>query len=461
MLPVDAAQHGGCELRHRRKRDQPDRDQRVGLARKPEVRVAEQHDSHDRAAADCEQPPGQVAALARVEQLEPQQQRHDQIVAHHRRQRDGFDDDHSRRRGQAAQEHRQREQLLVLEHRQRQDEHVGIDLAAGKVQQAAERDRQHEQVDRQQVEREHPARLSQVALVDVLDHGDLELARQEHDGEHRQHDQPCPARIAAAGPLGRREHRGELGVGGGAGEQITEAAVDAEGDEQPDRKEGGELDHRLECDRRDHALVTLGRVEMARAEQDRERGQQQRDVESGVGQQRHFADVPGHGDVGVVREHGEAVRYRLELQRDVGDDADHCDHGDEPGEQRALAVARADEVRDRGDAVGLADRDDLANDDEPQRGDQRGSQVDRQEPDSARRRAPHASVERPRGRVNAERERVDVGVGDQAAALVGAAVAVPGDAEQRAEVCERYDADDPALEHAGRGAGRVSGASGR
>ena len=268
--------------------------------------------------------------------------------------------------------------------------------------------------------------------------------------------EPCPARISAAGPLGRREHRGELGVGGGAGEQIAEAAVDAEGDEQPHCKERDQLDHRLERDRRDHALVTLGRVQMARAEQDREGSQQQRDVESGVGQQRHFADVPRHGDLGVVREHGEAVRHRLELQRDVGDDADHCDHGDEPGEQRALAVARADEVRDRGDAVGLADRDDLAHDDDPQRGDQRGSQVDRQETDPARRRAPHASVERPRGRVDAERQRVDVRVGDQAAALVGAAVAVPGDAEQRGEVCDRYDADDPALEHAGarRGPGQ-------
>ena len=65
-------------------------------------------------------------------------------------------------------------------------------------------------------------------------------------------------------------------------EDVAEAVEHAEGDEDADREEREQLDHRLEGDRRDHALVALGRVEVARAEEDGEGRQQQRDVERGV-----------------------------------------------------------------------------------------------------------------------------------------------------------------------------------
>jgi hypothetical protein len=60
-----------------------------------------------------------------------------------------------------------------------------------------------------------------------------------------------------------------------------------------------------------------------------------------------------------------------------------------------LAVAGGDEVGDRGDAVRLADADDLEHQKPPQRGHQRGAQIDRQEADAARGGAPDAAVERP------------------------------------------------------------------
>ncbi len=120
----------------------------------------------------------------------------------------------------------------------------------------------------------------------------------------------------------------------------------------------------------------------------------------------------------------------LQLQRDVGNDPDHRDDRDEPGEERALAVARRDEVGERRDAVRLADADDLAHHEPPQRHHQRRADVDRQEADAVGRRAPDAAVERPRGRVDAERQRVDVRIGDDRAALVRPLVAVVGDREQ-------------------------------
>ena len=58
--------------------------------------------------------------------------------------------------------------------------------------QPGKRDRQHEDIDRQQVEREQPDRLVEMPFVDVFDDRDLELARQEHDGEHRQEGERGP-----------------------------------------------------------------------------------------------------------------------------------------------------------------------------------------------------------------------------------------------------------------------------
>ena len=85
---------------------------------------------------------------------------------------------------------------LLFRHRQREHEGVGVDAAAREQQQPGERDRQHEDVDEQQVEREQPHRLPEVALVDVLHHQHLELARQNDDGTHGEQRQRDPAGVA-------------------------------------------------------------------------------------------------------------------------------------------------------------------------------------------------------------------------------------------------------------------------
>ena len=68
----------------------------------------------------------------------------------------------------------------------------------------------------------------------------------------------------------------------GSGEDVAETAVETEGDEHADGQEGDELDDRLEGDRRDHALVAFARIDVARAEQDREGRHRERHVEFGV-----------------------------------------------------------------------------------------------------------------------------------------------------------------------------------
>ena len=95
-LPVDAADGRRRELRDRREGDEADRHQRVGFAGETEVEVAEQHDRDDRAAADAEQQAREVLLLGEPHRPHAQQHGHHEVVAHHRRQRDGLDDHHAR-----------------------------------------------------------------------------------------------------------------------------------------------------------------------------------------------------------------------------------------------------------------------------------------------------------------------------------------------------------------------------
>ena len=100
----------------------------------------------------------------------------------------------------------------------------------GEAQQAGERDRQDEQVDHQEVEREQPDRLVQVVLVDVLDHRDLELARQEQDRHPGEAGQREPVGEGQTGAL-----EGQEGAEAGVDrlvEDVAEAVVEAVGDVQ-------------------------------------------------------------------------------------------------------------------------------------------------------------------------------------------------------------------------------------
>ena len=171
-----------------------------------------------------------------------QQGRHDEVVAHHGAERHRLDDDHAGRRGKSADEGKQRNRLLVLGHRQGQHERVGVHAPLREVEQAAERDRQHEDVDQQEIEREEPDRLFDVALVDVLDHEHLELSGQDENRQHGEHGERDPARVAGARIDG--EQPGQIARSGGVREQVAEPLIDAESDEHSYREERQELDHR-------------------------------------------------------------------------------------------------------------------------------------------------------------------------------------------------------------------------
>ena len=158
-FPEYATEYGRRELRHRGKRDQADRHQRVRFAGELVVQVTKQQDQHDGSAPYAQQQPGKIAALVESQAAQSQQHRHHQIVAYHCGECDRLNNHHAGRRRQAADEHQQGEQLALLGHRQRKHEGVGVDAAIRKAQQAAKGDWQHEDIDREHVERKQPDRL--------------------------------------------------------------------------------------------------------------------------------------------------------------------------------------------------------------------------------------------------------------------------------------------------------------
>ena len=70
--------------------------------------------------------------------------------------------------------------------RQRQNRQVAIDRPIRKSLQAGNCERDNEQIDQHEIGGKQPRRSANVALIVVLDHRDVELARQEHDRERRQ-----------------------------------------------------------------------------------------------------------------------------------------------------------------------------------------------------------------------------------------------------------------------------------
>ena len=94
----------------------------------------------------------------------------------------------------------------------------------------------------------------------------------------------------------------------------------------------------------------FGGVDMPRTEQDREGGERNRDEQRRVTQHRLHRVCPGSERGNDRIERG---RHGFELKRDVRDHADDGYHRHGCRYALMLAVARADEIRDRDDVLRL------------------------------------------------------------------------------------------------------------
>ncbi len=168
---------------------------------------------------------------------------------------------------------------------QRKHEGLGVHPPRAEDHLPADRDRQYEDIDKQQVGGKDPRCPPQVLLVDTFDDHHLELARQQQHREHREKRQRKPLRIAERGGAtlaAEPQQRAKLRESLRPRPDIGNAVEQAPGHEGAHREKSDELNDRLEGNGRDHAFVPLGAVQMARAEHDRERREGQRDKEGAV-----------------------------------------------------------------------------------------------------------------------------------------------------------------------------------
>jgi hypothetical protein len=101
-----------------RQGDQADADQRIGLPSRPKIDIAEQDDHGDGDAPDADEQAGQILPVLGAQPGRTQQPGHDQIVADHGRQGDGFNDHHAGRRRQTTNENQQGQRFGTMRQRQ-------------------------------------------------------------------------------------------------------------------------------------------------------------------------------------------------------------------------------------------------------------------------------------------------------------------------------------------------------
>ena len=210
VAPDQADEEGRRELRDRGERQDADGGE-LAVAGEAVIHVGEQQDREDRQPPHLEQQRADVLAAGDQRLAPLQHPRHHDVVRHHDGERDRLDDHHGGRGRQPADEGQDGENARSGMQRQRQHEHVAVDLAAREGHQAGDGDRHDEQVDQHQIDREHPARALDLALVVVLDHRDVELPRQQKDRDERQQragEQRVERRLAGQHRSGhRRVHR--------------------------------------------------------------------------------------------------------------------------------------------------------------------------------------------------------------------------------------------------------------
>ncbi len=269
--------------------------------------------------------------------------------------------------------------------------------ALGQHHQAGRGDRHHEQVDQHQIDGKQPGGAAHLVLGVVLHHGDVELPRQQHDAHEAQEGDGEPEAAVDS----RGEHALDLGAVGGALDEPADAAEHGEDDEEADRQKGSELDERLGRDGDDEPFLVLGRVDVARAEQDGEGRHEQGDDQGRVGLQveqlqrrraEQRRDGEGHG---------------LELQGDVGERAGDGDDRDDGADGLALAVARGQKVGDRGDVLALGQPHDAQQEAPAEDEQEDRAEVDGKEVVARRGGEADAAEERPGRAVDGQREGVD------------------------------------------------------
>ncbi|MCY1410176.1 hypothetical protein D9M71_255410 [compost metagenome] len=260
----------------------------------------------------------------------------------------------------------------------------------------------------------------------------MELPRQADDRHH--------------GDTGLHHHRrpvdGFLPVGFQArrqlrlAEQIVEAVVQVEGDEDANSKEGEQLDQRFEGNGQYHAPVVLGDIQATGAEQDGEQREDQRNHQGSVLN-------PRAGGIGTgADQQVDAQHDAFELQRDIRQHADQTDQRHDDSQCLRLAIACCDEVGDGGDVLLFADQYHFLQHPGCEHQQQHRAQVDRQEGPELFGGLADRAEEGPAGAIDRQRQAVHPGTHARRQRRA-AAVAVEGDGEHDGHIGQGDHCDQP------------------
>ena len=262
-------------------RQKPDRSE-LGVAGHAVVNVGEKEDRKNRDAPYRQQQPPDALAAADERLSALKNERHDDVIRYHDRERDGLDDHHGGGCRQSSHESGECQQVGAGGERQCQHEHVAVDAARLEREETGQRDRHDEKIDQQQIERKQPGRAPDLGLTVVLNDGNVKLARQQDDRKQRQERHRSERSDRRLAP----ENGCRLGLLQRAGEQNERSVEHPERHEHADCQEGDELDDRLGGDRQHQPVLVLGGVDMPGAEQHRERRHRERHQERNVADER-------------------------------------------------------------------------------------------------------------------------------------------------------------------------------
>ena len=157
-----------------------------------EIKVAQRQNTEDRQATGRQNHLTHIPRYrgAAVAQIQPD--RHDDMVRHHGRQRDGGHDHHRSGRRKAPQKGQGCQRLLIEMQRQRQHEHIRVRPCRQHIQTDGG-NRDHEQRHPQHIKRKGPACGEQMGFIRILHDNHLKHPWQGDQRNPRQHRQRDPA----------------------------------------------------------------------------------------------------------------------------------------------------------------------------------------------------------------------------------------------------------------------------
>ncbi len=187
---------------------------------------------------------------------------------------------------------------------------------------------------------------------------------------------------------------------------IDKAVKHPVNDEKADHQKGCKLDQAFKCHGQDQAIMMFGCVDIANAKQDGEHRHQDGDIKRRILGKMAF----GMADnllAEIADQYIKRHRNRFELKRNIGQHANHRDQRNKGSQTLAFAIARTQEIGNRGNVLLMTDARDLGHDAKTENHHQNRTDIDRQERPSPGGSRPHRAKEGPACAIDRHRQGIN------------------------------------------------------